>query len=369
MPIRNYILFKGWGESKRENESTLRDYLIENGYDAKYKIIWRGERKPDKIEKYTYISRHTLDGYCTLKEYWKYLYYLHTAKYIFYEDHIDKSGIRKKQILIYLNHGTPPIKETKKTIILPKITKWCICSSSEIADIVSEQYSISEEKLLICGSPRFDHLYVGERYIDLFIKRINASTKTIMWVPTFRQHNIITSRKDSRIILPFGIPVITQTKDFSDLNDVLAAENTILLIKPHPLQSLDFIKIKNLSHIKLLVQEEMDKYKVGLNLIMKDADAIITDYSTVAFDYMLLDRPIGYTLDDMEDYSIGFSVPNPLDYMPGKKIKNMEDLKVFVKEIANGIDDYRESRNLLKNKIHKYQSRYNCKMLVEKLGL
>ena len=369
MPIRNYILFMGWGESQRENESTLRDYLIENGYDKKYKLIWRGERKPQIDVKYTYIARSTLSDCSALREKWKYLYYFHSARYIIYENHIRGDYIRKKQHLIYLNHGTPPIKETKRTIILPDITRYCVCSSEEIAGIVSEQYSVSKEKLLICGSPRFEHLYEKDRYIDSFIGQIYDNHKIILWVPTFRQHNIITTRKDSISVFPYGIPIIRDEKDFIDLNTMLMSQKVILLIKPHPLQDLTYVKVQDFSNIKLLIQREMDDRRIGLNRIMKDTDAIITDYSTVAFDYMLLDRPIGYTIDDMEDYSIGFSVLNPFEYMPGKKIKNIQDMKEFIWEIADGTDMFKIARNKVKDKVHKYQNNGYCKMLVEKLGL
>ena len=60
--------------------------------------------------------------------------------------------------------------------------------------------------------------------------------------------------------------------------------------------------------------------------MLGSSDALITDYSSVYFDYLLLDKPIGFTVDDMELYikDRGFIFNNPEEYMPGKRyIMNM----------------------------------------------
>ena len=45
------------------------------------------------------------------------------------------------------------------------------------------------------------------------------------------------------------------------------------------------------------------------------ADALLTDYSSVYYDYLLLDRPIGLCWDDYEEYKAnGFKVNKLGDY-------------------------------------------------------
>lgn len=366
LPIRNAILFLGWGESQRENESALMEYLLNNGYGNKYKIIWQSDDFGHDETKVKTITKAVLERKTTFKEIWKYYYAHLTSKYLVWENH-DALLHRKGQILVYLNHGTPPIKETKKTIVITPAVTYACCPSENVKEIVAEQYSINKNKLLITGSPRFDHLYEKERVVDDFVK--GDFDKIILWVPTFRQHNILRGRIDSKCVFPYGIPVISDQNDFDMINDYLRKNRVALLIKPHPLQDLSVLHVTETSNIFLLEQEELDKKGIGVNYILKDVDAMITDYSTIAFDFMLLDRMIAYTIDDMEDYSIGFATENPLQFMPGKYIKTIDEFLEFIKDVVMEKDDYSIERNILKDKIHKYQDADNCRRLVEMLDM
>ncbi len=368
LPLRKAIAFPGQGDTQRENESALRDYLVENGYSKKYDIIWACDGKAKDRQGYREVSSKAINRSSSIKEIAAFFYWRATSRYIIYENYGWKR-MRKKQIHIYLNHGTPPIKSTRGIIELPEDINYAICSSPGIADIVSEQYSIDRKKLLYCGSPRFDHLFLRERHIDALFPESCHFEKLLLWVPTFRQHNTRLSRIDSKKVFPFGVPVIKQESDFERLNKVLKSLKIMLYIKPHPLQCLEYVKVKNFSNIKLITQGMLDKKQIGINCILKDMDAIITDYSTIAFDYMLLDRPIGYTIDDMEDYTVGFSVENPLEWMPGEKICDLDGLLQFLKNVAYGIDEYRGKREEVKTRVHLYEEKDNCKRLVEMLQL
>ena len=41
---------------------------------------------------------------------------------------------------------------------------------------------------------------------------------------------------------------------------------------------------------------------IPVNRILGKADALISDYSSAAIDYLILDRPIGFLLKDVEEY-------------------------------------------------------------------
>ena len=99
--------------------------------------------------------------------------------------------------------------------------------------------------------------------------------------------------------------------------------------------------------------EEKQLSENGLILqdLFCDTVALITDYSSIAFEYMLLDKPIGYILDDIDEYFRGFSVSNPLEYMPGEKIKNIESLFDFLNGLKNYEDKYKYERENLIQKL------------------
>ena len=51
------------------------------------------------------------------------------------------------------------------------------------------------------------------------------------------------------------------------------------------------------SNIVILSNEQLYHMDIQTNEILMHADALISDYSSVAVDYLLLDRPIAFTLD------------------------------------------------------------------------
>lgn len=59
------------------------------------------------------------------------------------------------------------------------------------------------------------------------------------------------------------------------------------------------------------------------------SDALITDYSSVCVDYLIVDKPIAYTLDDYEVYkqTRGFVFEDPHEYMPGHHLYRFSDLE------------------------------------------
>ena len=71
---------------------------------------------------------------------------------------------------------------------------------------------------------------------------------------------------------------------------------------------------------------------------MKCMDALISDYSGAAYDYLQLNRPIGYVLDDMDDYIAGFVVEDIHTLIAGAEIYNFEQLESFITDVVNGKD-------------------------------
>ena len=96
---------------------------------------------------------------------------------------------------------------------------------------------------------------------------------------------------------------------------------------------------------------------MGLYSLLGRADALITDYSSVYFDYLLLDRPIGFAVGDMKDYEgeRGFTVDNPYEYMPGEKFSDGEGMLEFVRSVFSGIDLYGAKRREMNDIFNKYQ--------------
>ena len=83
------------------------------------------------------------------------------------------------------------------------------------------------------------------------------------------------------------------------------------------------------------------------------------------YDYLLLDRPIGFLIADIQDYNRGFIMKNPLEEMPGCKINNLSELKSFLQKAVVNPSINAEERNTIKEKVFKYTDHENSKRLLE----
>ena len=99
-------------------------------------------------------------------------------------------------------------------------------------------------------------------------------------------------------------------------------------------------------------------------------DALLSDYSSIAIDYLIVDRPIAYTLDDFEEYrkTRGFLVEDPRVYMPGYHLYVFDDLKRFILDLFEGKDLYKEQREQMGDQLIVKSDNY-CKGILDRLNI
>jgi len=365
LPLTDTILLPGQGDN-HENALAIYEYLKENGLLHRYPVAFmcdNPERFQDE-ENVTYIHRNEKICVDDVADEWKRRYYEYTSRYIFYENMFIYKK-RPEQVAVYLKHGTFMLKNVKGVINIPEEVTCAICTSSSYADFAAFQESIDRDKLLICGSPRLDFLYKEKKVLETL--GMPEDEKYILWLPTLRQNKY--GRNDVGEVAPYGIPIIQSENDFEQLNNCLCSLGVRLIIKPHPHQDLSVYKVDGYSNIVFLPQSKLDMYDFTIHSLMRETSALISDYSSVAFDYMLLDRPIAYTVDDMDDYKIGFSVPNPFDYMPGEKLMCIQDMIDFVKSVNHNKDLFATERRKVRDYIHEYQDARNAERFLQKMGM
>ena len=139
-----------------------------------------------------------------------------------------------------------------------------------------------------------------------------------------------------------------------------------MIVKIHPRQRINF-EVSSRSNIIYLDGKSVKRlhaYK-----LLTQMDAMITDYSSIVFDYMLLDRPCAWVLEDREHYKIDYLMDNPDEYMPGEKIYKMDDLLCFLKDVSEGRDTYREKRREICGRCNPPAEGRGSEHLAEVLGL
>jgi CDP-glycerol glycerophosphotransferase (TagB/SpsB family) len=90
---------------------------------------------------------------------------------------------------------------------------------------------------------------------------------------------------------------------------------------------------------------------VGLNLyeFLSSSSALITDYSSVYYDYLLTERPIGLNFEDAEEYGAewGLWYDDVRASLPGHLIDNCDEMVDFIRKVASRDDEYLEKRRAL----------------------
>lgn len=368
LPLKRHIVLQGQGDTC-ENAIALGKYIRKHNYFDKYKLIWLCDNVDifKETENEKYISRNANWEKRSYRETWNYYYYMNCSKYLIYEN-IMIAKNRSEQIAVYLNHGAPPLKSTVGKIVLAKDVNYSLCPSENVANIVSTQFGINKERLLYCGSPRTDIFYTDEKHQILFDKlQMKEFSKVILWAPTFRQLSRM-DRVDSSAVYPYGVPIISTSDDYERLKKCLEQYNILLVIKPHLYQDMSKMNIDGCDNIKIVMQNDLDEIDANVYDLLKLSDSLITDYSTIAFEYMMIDRPICYTIDDMDKYHIGFSVDNPLDYMPGPKVVDMDGFIKYFDDISLDVDEFGDERRKLERFIHSDNGNH-CEKLMKALKL
>ena len=188
-------------------------------------------------------------------------------------------------------------------------------------------------------------------------------------MPTFRKGGGY-NRSDSERELPLGIPLIESQEAFDRLNDFLEEQNILLVIKLHPMQDPStYANLKETHNIRVLNGLDVKRLQIDNYRLMKGADAMLSDYSSSAFQYLLLNRPIGFVLSDLKDYRLGLCVDNVDDYLVGHRIFGYDDFVQFFKDVAEGKDEYVQQRVKLADWLFDNCNGSSAEQLVKFMGL
>lgn len=247
----------------------------------------------------------------------------------------------KRQLCLFLGHGTP-IKACKGFYTPgPFCTHWSY-PSEEVKSVMEEQLGLPPEGGMLLGYPRNDLLTRPCGALDKLVDR--KGRKVLFWLPTFRQH---TKDYGSNYVLGgCGLPLLEEEGSLEKLNAALQRENVLLVLKPHPVQDMSAIRAGDLSCFKLISDEDLRKNGVQLYQVLADADALLTDYSSVYCDFLLTGRPIGLTFDDLEQYgaSRGLVMDDVTQRLKGRYLYTLNDLIAFLGELSRGEDPAADER-------------------------
>lgn len=327
------VIFESFnGRQVSDNPKAIYDYMKE--HHPEYKLVWSADRR--HLENFKDVPHVMKLGV-------KWLFLMNKAKY-WVSNSRNPGWIQKSDKTTYIQtwHGTPlkklaldmqevkmpgtNTKKYKKNFRL-ETAKWdyLIAPNTFSEDIFKRAFAYSGT-MIRSGYPRNDYL-IQNRDNEAEKQRVReklaipANKKVILYAPTWRDDEYI---KKGQYKFSLEMDIATLQEKYGD--------EAVLVLRTH-----------------YLVAENLDTSQFGDFVIDRStagdikelylaADVLITDYSSVFFDYSLLQRPIVFFTYDLEKYREqlrGFYFDFER-FAPGAICEDNASLQIALEQIFNG---------------------------------
>ncbi len=285
---------------------------------------------------------------------------LATCRYYLY-DHVnvlEDFPSRDGQKYIFLTHGCGFKAPTREKDFVTNADEVYL-TGNLYHELAVVGYCCRLECIHSLGYPRLDYFFepLGQKQKD-FMKKYSFEKykKIALWMPTFRRS--YSSQIDEEYFnSATGLPIIDTVDSLVDLDNYLQEVNTLCIFKIHHLQAALPVFTYKFSNILVIKDAMLAEAELQLYQFVMLTDFLITDYSSIGNDYLLLNRPIIYTMDDYDEYAQarGFLIPNVKDYLIGHQVKTVDELKEAIEVIVvEDKDEYREQRNSTISMMHEH---------------
>lgn len=335
------------------SDNTLAVYneMIKRGMNKKYTLVWLCKNKwdYDNNENVIFVT----------STFWKYIYSYSAKCVICCNKFLPSHHIRQKSL--YLTHGEP-IKRLKD-YYAPQNIDYVIGLSSQLNKVMAKELRLPEHKFYVTGFPRNDNLFNPNNKRNVRKLFGGKYYKIIMWLPTFRQHK----KHDVDKCTSSPLPVIHNKEAAIGINDFLRKTNILIILKPHFAQDLSYIQDNHLSNLLFIDDSFFKENNINLYELLGGCDALITDYSSVYYDYLLCNKPIAVMWEDIEEYqkNRGFALDVNYYTKGAYKIYKFEDFKSFLEKIGKGEDPLKEQRYKINQIVNQHQDAYSAKRVVD----
>lgn len=336
MPLnKNLMVFcTETGDKLTGNLKCMYDYFKDKDYRLKIHV------KSDRRE-----SRGIRETFALWKD-------LSTAGFILLDDFYMLTSamkIRKNQELIQLWHGAGAFKKFGFSRIgtgddirninggYRKYTK-VITSSEEIRPLYAQAFDIPIERVVATGSPRTDVFFSEEWKNKIRNGFYNEyphlkGKKIVLFAPTYRGRKVEDADYDF---------------DYANLDGLQRelGDEYVIITKWHPALYRNIKKGINGSRYCNEVYDLSDWDDVNELLVI--AGILVTDYSSVIFDYYFMNKPIVYFAYDLNEYGTGRGLYYDFEeYVYGTVALNRNELSECIK-----------NENLCVDKRKKFENRF-----------
>ena len=190
-----------------------------------------------------------------------------------------------------------------------------VSSASEVA-AYAEAFGIPESRVMPTGIPRMDQFWdparaAASREATLQAYPATRGRRVLLFAPTFRGHGAKTASYDLGVL------------DYPALHALCVEKDAVCLIRMHPF-------VRTPLDIPAAYADRIidgSTSSIDINDVLFATDLLITDYSSVVFEFSTMDRPMLFFALDLEEYvaSRDFYV-DYASFVPGRIVRTFPDL-------------------------------------------
>lgn len=303
----------------KELTQNYREYKLYLAYKDKTVAKYRALLSRYGIKNVHLVELHRA-------EYW---YLLATCKYLI-NDVTFHTAFIKRQGQIYLNtwHGTPlkkmGLEEEESGYLFGNMQRnflasdYFLCPSQYMTDLMVRAYSLNHlfrGEIVNEGYPRnaifFDEVRRNKLRNELGLE----NCQIIVYMPTWRGNSNVNKSKQ----------YTAELKKYFDELDVKLDDHQVFFVKLHPLVS-SALDLSEYRHIKS-APTGYETYD-----FLNAADCLVSDYSSVMFDFACSGRDIILFTYDEEEYLRDRGLYISVSELPFKRVQNVEQLVYALRE-------------------------------------
>lgn len=362
----NVILYETRdGKSIVDSPLAIFKYLAENETYLNFNHIWVVDESIEMIKesfplelkkKAQFVYRGSIE----------YVDALLKAKYLISNSTFESFFVKRPgQVYINTWHGTPlkymgfdipgSLAHSQNVLRNFLMTDYLLSPNNHTSNIFIDSYKLKgayEGQILEGGYPRIDFTLTNDtKYIEEKLSSfgiiLDSTKKTLLYCPTWKGQNVHQATDDIEQIIHETLKI---KDEFNEQYNVL--------VKVHP---FIFSEIKDDERLNgVLISDLIDP-----NQVLSMTDLLITDYSSIFFDFLVTKRPIIFYAWDKDLYSFERGMYLTDDELPGPTAENIGELISLIHSVESEHKKYLVKYNQLAKRMTPYDDGAVTKKYVE----
>jgi CDP-glycerol glycerophosphotransferase (TagB/SpsB family) len=254
------------------------------------------------------------------------------------------------QTIVNLWHGMPlkkiGMQLEQRYLLEPPFAHYSIATSDFFADVIAESLRVPRGRTLVTGLPRNGWLLAPDA-IHAAISEGRGNM--IVWLPTY-----LSGDTDGYILHDGtdGTQALSET-NLAELDRKLDGADLLLVLKLHPFDLRNRQEWPGYNNIRVMKDAEFRARGLNIYKLLAGAHALITDFSSIAIDYLTVNKPIGVFAPDRGTYTRGF-VAGSMERLEAvcNRLDSIDELAAFVRNLPEERPPSAELNDLHRQDLH-----------------